>query len=271
MAHVRFSLSSSILLAAAISVMPLGTAFAQSGSQVRVTAEQSRIRTFQFSKHDLIMTAQRGAVFVVIHTHGDKYRYNENNWYMVLLPRDAWGNQRSGWISGRDVEEVPPTPAPSPVAAEDVPTVAPSAPAPVAAPDPAPVAMTPVAPEPMPTPAVDPTANPVVSDVVYFRFAKSDLTDEAKATLAGAMSKLQGNRELAIALEGHADSIGSEPFNVKLGMARAETVKRYLAEQHEIAVAKISVVSYGENQPAATNDTPEGRAQNRRVVLKVAR
>ena len=46
-------------------------------------------------------------------------------------------------------------------------------------------------------------------------------------------------------------------------------MKRYLAEQHEIAIEKITVVSYGENQPAAPNDTREGRAQNRRVVLKV--
>jgi outer membrane protein OmpA-like peptidoglycan-associated protein len=74
---------------------------------------------------------------------------------------------------------------------------------------------------------------------------------------------------VTIALEGHADAIGTEPFNEKLGLARAETVKQHLAEQHQIPVDKISVVSFGEVQPEATNDTPEGRARNRRVVVKV--
>ena len=46
-------------------------------------------------------------------------------------------------------------------------------------------------------------------------------------------------------------------------------MKRYLSEQHEIAIEKISVVSYGEKDPAASNATKDGRAQNRRVVLKV--
>ena len=63
--------------------------------------------------------------------------------------------------------------------------------------------------------------------------------------------------------------MGSEPFNEKLGLARAENVKRYLAEQYQIPTEKISLVSYGENQPAASNSTKEGRAQNRRVVIKV--
>ena len=55
----------------------------------------------------------------------------------------------------------------------------------------------------------------------------------------------------------------------KLGMARAETVKRQLAEQYQVPVEKISVVSYGENKPMAPNSTKEGRAENRRVVIKV--
>jgi outer membrane protein OmpA-like peptidoglycan-associated protein len=262
MAQVRFRLSSSFVLALAFSAMPLGTAFAQSGSQVRVTAEESRIRTFQLAKNDLVMTAPRGTVFTVIHTAGDKYRHDERNWYWVLLPRDAWGTQRSGWISGRDIEELPPAP-PAPPAVPEVEHVpaatAPAAPAPAAAEAPA-------------TIPVDEDVDPVVSEVILnFKFAKSDLTAEAKGRLAGAVAMLNGNTDIAIALEGHADAIGSEPFNEKLGMARAETVKRYLAEQYEIAADRIVVVSYGENQPAAPNDTPTGRAQNRRVVVKVAR
>jgi outer membrane protein OmpA-like peptidoglycan-associated protein len=74
---------------------------------------------------------------------------------------------------------------------------------------------------------------------------------------------------VSFALEGHADWVGSEGFNEKLGLARAETVKRHLADQHKIPVDQISVVSYGESRPATTNATSEGRAQNRRVVVAV--
>ena len=268
MAYVRFnfrpsSLGRPFMLALAASVLPLGTAFAQSAPRVRVTVEESRIRTFQLAGDDLVMRAPRGAVFDVIHTDGDKYRHDEDNWYWVLLPRDAWGTQRSGWISGRDIEELPPAPAPKLAAPEVV-----HQPAVVETNKPAPVTSAPAS-APIPVPAED---EPVVSEVILnFEFAKSDLTAEAKGRLAGAVAMLNGNVEITIALEGHADAIGSEPFNDKLGMARAENVKRHLAEQHKIDVEKMSVVSFGENQPAAPNDTPVGRAQNRRVVVKVAR
>jgi outer membrane protein OmpA-like peptidoglycan-associated protein len=64
-------------------------------------------------------------------------------------------------------------------------------------------------------------------------------------------------------------STGPEGYNEKLGLARAEAVRRYLADQHQVEVTKITVVSYGERQPAVPNDTRDGRAQNRRVVIKV--
>jgi len=73
-----------------------------------------------------------------------------------------------------------------------------------------------------------------------------------------------------VALEGYADWVGTEPFNERLGLARAETVRRYLAEHLQIPAERISVVSYGEASPVAPNTTREGRAQNRRVVIKVA-
>ena len=74
---------------------------------------------------------------------------------------------------------------------------------------------------------------------------------------------------MSVALEGYADWIGSEAYNERLGLDRAESVRRYLADQLRIPAAQISVVSYGENNPAAPNTTREGRARNRRVVIKV--
>ena len=55
----------------------------------------------------------------------------------------------------------------------------------------------------------------------------------------------------------------------KLGMERAEAVKRYLYEQHQIPLHKMNVISYGEDKPVAPNNTRAGRAQNRRIVIKV--
>jgi len=72
-----------------------------------------------------------------------------------------------------------------------------------------------------------------------------------------------------IEIEGHTDNAGSKDLNYKLGLERAESVKRYLYEQHQVPLHKISVISYGEEKPIAPNNTKTGRAQNRRVVIKV--
>ena len=107
--------------------------------------------------------------------------------------------------------------------------------------------------------------------VVNFAFGRSDLSEQAKSALSAAVASMKPGsiEQITIAVEGHADATGPEPFNERLGLARAESVKRYLAEQHKLPADKISVTSHGENQPAASNDTPEGRSQNRRVVVKV--
>ena len=72
-----------------------------------------------------------------------------------------------------------------------------------------------------------------------------------------------------IEIEGHTDSVGSKAANYKIGLDRAEAVKRYLYEAHQIPLHKINVISYGEDKPIAPNKTKAGRAQNRRVVIKV--
>ena len=267
MAHVEVSpRSRSIriaLLALGVSALPLGTAFAQSPFPVvRVASDEVAVLASLSPKGEAMMKAVAGTTFEVIYTEGDRYAARKDNWYWVLLPRDAWGTQRTGWISGNDVEYVPVTRETKPESAEtvsaDVPSAARESSEPAKVVEPAPAAST-------------PNVEPEVSEVVLnFAFAKSDLTDEAKSKLAGAVAALRSDaKSVTIALEGHADAVGSEPFNEKLGLARAENVKRYLAEQYQIPADKISLVSYGENQPAAPNSTREGRAQNRRVVVKV--
>ena len=103
-----------------------------------------------------------------------------------------------------------------------------------------------------------------------FTFGGTDLPDEAKARLDQMIGQLKTNTQnVYIEVEGHTDNVGSAELNEGLGLERAESVKRYLYEQHRVPLHKINVISYGEEKPVAPNNTPAGRAQNRRVVVKV--
>jgi len=103
-----------------------------------------------------------------------------------------------------------------------------------------------------------------------FKFGKTALPDEAKSRLDEVISQLKANpNNIWIEIEGHTDNVGGKELNEKLGLERAEAVKRYLYEQHQIPLHKINVISYGEDKPVAPNNTKQGRAQNRRVVVKV--
>jgi outer membrane protein OmpA-like peptidoglycan-associated protein len=107
-------------------------------------------------------------------------------------------------------------------------------------------------------------------DEGQFKFGKADLPDEAKAKLDEMVTKLKADPNGAyFEIEGHTDSVGGKEINEKVGMERAEAVKRYLFEQHQIPLHKMNVISYGLTKPVADNKTKEGRAQNRRVVIRV--
>jgi outer membrane protein OmpA-like peptidoglycan-associated protein len=104
-----------------------------------------------------------------------------------------------------------------------------------------------------------------------FRFGKTELPDEAKARIDQVVSQLKGEsgKDLYIEVEGHTDNVGDKELNYQLGLERAEAVKRYLYAQHQIPLHKINVISYGEEKPVAPNNTKDGRAMNRRVVMRV--
>src|SRR6187455_2478606 len=103
-----------------------------------------------------------------------------------------------------------------------------------------------------------------------FKFGKTALPDEAKTRLDEVISQLKANpNNIFIEIEGHTDNVGDKVLNEKLGLERAEAVKRYLYEQHQVPLHKINVITYGEDKPVAPNNTRQGRAQNRRVVVKV--
>jgi outer membrane protein OmpA-like peptidoglycan-associated protein len=103
-----------------------------------------------------------------------------------------------------------------------------------------------------------------------FKFNATELPDEAKAALDQMITRLKADPKGAwFEIEGHTDNVGAPVVNERIGMERAEAVKRYLYEQHQIPLHKMNVISYGEEKPIAPNNSRDGRAQNRRVVIKV--
>ena len=72
-----------------------------------------------------------------------------------------------------------------------------------------------------------------------------------------------------VEIEGHTDSSGDKMVNQRIGEARAEAVKRYLYETHQVPLHKMNVISWGEDKPVSPNNTKDGRAQNRRVVIRI--
>ncbi|HEX9173028.1 MAG TPA: OmpA family protein [Telluria sp.] len=137
---------------------------------------------------------------------------------------------------------------------------------------PAPVIVAPAPPAPAaPAPVVAPA--PVSEKVsfsadAFFDFDKAVLKPEGKASLDELNSKLQGlNLEVIIAV-GHTDSIGTDAYNQKLSIRRAEAVKTYL-QAKGIDANRIYTEGKGEKQPVADNKSAAGRAKNRRVEIEV--
>jgi peptidoglycan-associated lipoprotein len=124
--------------------------------------------------------------------------------------------------------------------------------------------------------AIDAANRRLVFEVVLsedqgnFRFGQTKLPEEAKQRIDEMVKELtQDPKNVFIEIEGHTDDVGDPTINERIGLERAEAVQRYLYEQYQIPLHKMNIISYGEDKPAAPNKTREGRAQNRRVVIKV--
>jgi outer membrane protein OmpA-like peptidoglycan-associated protein len=124
--------------------------------------------------------------------------------------------------------------------------------------------------------AIEAASRKLVYEVVLsedqgkFRFGAGELPDEAKSAIDQMVNNFKTQKSaIWIEIEGHTDNVGDKKYNEQLGINRAEAVKRYLYEQHQVPLHKMNVISYGEDKPAAPNNTRDGRAQNRRVVIKV--
>ncbi|MNQ41397.1 Outer membrane porin F precursor [compost metagenome] len=112
----------------------------------------------------------------------------------------------------------------------------------------------------------------VLSDLgeVLFAFDSAKLTPAAEATLDTVVEKLRGADVLAIRVDGHTDSVGSDAYNQGLSERRAASVVDYLIGQG-VAAEKLTSQGFGESKPIEDNGTDAGRAQNRRVEIHVDR
>jgi outer membrane protein OmpA-like peptidoglycan-associated protein len=106
-------------------------------------------------------------------------------------------------------------------------------------------------------------------DSVKFPLNQAELSTEAEQRLADFASKLKGdNKNVYLEIQGFTDASGDPKYNEGLGGDRAETVRKFLSKQG-VPLNRMSTISYGADDPVAPNDTREGRAQNRRVVIQV--
>jgi outer membrane protein OmpA-like peptidoglycan-associated protein len=103
-----------------------------------------------------------------------------------------------------------------------------------------------------------------------FTFGKAILPDAAKARIDELVNQIKADPKGAyFEIEGHTDNVGDATYNMRLGQERADAVKMYLYETHQIPLHRMNVVSYGEEKPEVENNNRDNRAQNRRVVLRI--
>ncbi len=114
------------------------------------------------------------------------------------------------------------------------------------------------------------TARGVIVSIgdVLFDFDRATLKQTARESLAKVAGVLLAYPGLTLRVEGHTDNVGTADYNLKLSQERADAVRNYLIRQG-IPTERITAVGFGPDQPVASNETPEGRRQNRRVELVV--
>jgi OOP family OmpA-OmpF porin len=129
--------------------------------------------------------------------------------------------------------------------------------------EPAPV----VVPPPPPKPAIIEKGRQTLN--VEFDFDKSTIKKGYDKDINDLAKVMRDYPDLNVVIEGHTDNVGTAAYNKKLSQRRADAVKKYMVEQDGINANRITAEGFGFDRPIASNDTDEGRQQNRRVEAAV--
>jgi peptidoglycan-associated lipoprotein len=110
----------------------------------------------------------------------------------------------------------------------------------------------------------------LAEDRVKFPVNSYTLDDDSRKALDELATRIKTeDKGVWIEIQGHTDNRGGSEYNEILGERRAEAVRRYLSKEHQLPLARMSTISYGETLPVSDNKTRAGREQNRRVVVVV--
>jgi OOP family OmpA-OmpF porin len=110
---------------------------------------------------------------------------------------------------------------------------------------------------------------PVAETSVKFGFNRDILTEQSKEALDQMAGSIASTKGYIITLEGGTDSVGSADYNYDLSQRRANSVIQYLASKYSVPAHKIYVIGLGKDKPVETNKTKQGRADNRRVDVRL--
>ena len=110
---------------------------------------------------------------------------------------------------------------------------------------------------------------PVAETTVHFGFDKAALTAKAKEALDQLGNEITGAKNYIVVINGNTDSVGAADYNYQLSQRRADSVVQYMASKYSVPAHKIFLIGLGEDKPAAENNDSKGRAENRRVDIRL--
>ncbi len=110
---------------------------------------------------------------------------------------------------------------------------------------------------------------PVIETSVHFGFDKFDLTARARKVLDELGTEIAKTKHYILVVDGNTDSVGPADYNYKLSQRRADSVIQYLVSKYAVPAHKVYVIGLGKDRPVGPNQSPSGRARNRRVNVRV--
>lgn len=260
MSRVPRALVIALLLAAALCA-PAASAMAQIPGHVRVVVDSARILRWLRPADDVLVNVDKGTTLEVLDQEG--------GWYWVVVPANAHGTRKAGWINAVNVEPFTPTPPapkgdPRAGSATLSAPVVPAKPAPATAEDKVTITERRSATESVSTSAGAPKRYSF--EDVHFERDRAVLRPEGVQSLRAAVDALRADPSLVVDIEGYTCSLGAAEYNLALGSRRAKAVRDYLVSEG-VPADRLTMISLGETHARHDNSSEDSRRLNRRVAL----